>query len=223
MGSFGKSTSLLIILILVVTGFIVVPKADAQLPAPSPPIAKGITVPSVPEFTVIFDDDAIVVTVKNQSYTSVELSSNFILPNNATTYLCFDVQSKLHDSTDWRQWYNASSPYGFPKQNSTSEYTVISSASFSNCPDYADVSNNTQVDVQVQAMNGWVGIEWARWWVFYGVTSDWSNKQTITMPPATSPTPTSTVPEFSSLTIQLTLITMIAVTGLLIYFKKRKR
>jgi hypothetical protein len=159
----SKSFLLLIVLIFAVSSLIaVIPNTNAQLPAPSPPVAKGLTVPSVPEFTVKLDGNALIVTVKNQSYTSVVAWSNFILPNNATTYLCYNVQSKLHNSTDWIQWYNASSPYGFPKQNSTSEYTVISSTSSSNCPDYADNSNDAQVDVQVQAMNGWVGIEWAR-------------------------------------------------------------
>jgi hypothetical protein len=50
---------------------------------------------------------------------------------------------------------------------------------------------------------------------------NWSTIQTLTMP-VTSPTSTPAVPEFSWLAIQFALMIMVAVAGLLVYFKKRK-
>jgi hypothetical protein len=49
-----------------------------------------------------------------------------------------------------------------------------------------------------------------------------STMPTATPTPIASPTPTATIPEFSSLAIQLSLIIMVVVAGLLVYFKKRK-
>ena len=64
-------------------------------------------------------------------------------------------------------------------------------------------------------------------YVFVGQASGWSNTHTVTLPPkvpitVSSPTPTPSVPEFSSWTIPLLLSIMMATVGLLVYPKKHK-
>jgi hypothetical protein len=95
---------------------------------------------------------------------------------------------------------------------------------------------NAQIDFQVEALVGHASQMWVIEHPFYpeigghfapavayDLTSSWSNTQTTTIgETSASPTPTPTIPEFSSLAIQVSLITMAAVAGLLVYFKMHK-
>jgi hypothetical protein len=131
---------------------------------------------------------------------------------------------------------------------SNSSYTVISySARSPPYNSYDFYPSNAQIDFQVATIIGhnsqmfvsdhpfapYIGHEAIG--VEFDTMSEWSSTQTITIsnsslststpsnPTSTTPTPIPiAVPEFSSLAIQLSLITMVAVAGLLVYFKKRK-
>jgi hypothetical protein len=95
----------------------------------------------------------------------------------------------------------------------------------------------TSVDVQVQALYGdyradpyvHVMLTGGPTYDFYfdGQASYWSNTQTISsVSISTSPSPTVSstpnIPEFQSLIILIMLSIMVAIAGLLVYFKKRK-
>jgi hypothetical protein len=175
----SKGLALVFILILTVSSLIMVNPAFAS---------AQITRPSVPEFTVNLVNNSIVLTIKNQPFTPETLSGE-------TTTLYYNVQSKLHSSQDWTYWFLASD--GYPTQDSGSKYTVLSygwGGGFIFTSSHGiEIPSGSQVDFQVQAMNGYLGREIVNAslgafgvpWVFKGETSDWSN-QTLLIPPQIS-------------------------------------
>jgi hypothetical protein len=104
-------------------------------------------------------------------------------------------------------------------------------------PFIGEVPAGSQIDFQIQALTGHIdvtqqpiyfgGAGTINNYSFVGVSGDWSNTQTITIPETSSsaspnPTPTPTVPEFPSWIIPLLLTIMVASAGLLVYHKKHK-
>jgi hypothetical protein len=231
MASLSKGFSLLIILILAVSSIIVVKTAFAQT----------TQTPSVPQFTVKYVDSdipAIVVTINNQQFIPYPKTVN---RTEYWIHLYYDVRAKGHNEENWTNTFNLFY-YGYVAQSeglSTVLYFAYQGNGYyflHNQPhiffNYSIYATSDQMDFQVQAMIGYFRLSdnvSISLFVFEGQTSKWSNTQTVTIPNASytpitaTPTPTPTIPEFSSLAIQITLITMVAVAGLLVYFKKRRQ
>ena len=191
---------------------------SAQTPTPQP--TATISQPSVPEFTARFAGSSLEVTIKNQPEPLMTIVSN--------TNLYYGFRFKDHmNSQDWNYapiYYVGSSSYGTYYKASDSDYTVVSFL-LGSYP-LTGILDSGKIDMQVMALignevptneqNGTV-------YGFNGVTSVWSNTQTITTGEiSVSPTPTPIVPEFSSWIIPLLLTIMAASAGLLFYFKKRR-
>jgi len=229
MNTRSKFFSLLFVGILVITSLIAV----------KPVFAQSTPKPSVSEFTVKFEGNMLVITIKNQPFTPSTIQDNNTPSETWTTSLCFDIKTKQHSSENWTDWFPVYD--GYPTQNSSSTFTVLSygwdGSQIETTSRVVNILNGTQVDFQVQAMNGYIhrvlnfkanGNSTSMGpYMFTGETSGWSNTQTITIPETSSsaspnPTPTPTVPEFPVLTIPILLVVMVF-AGLLVYFKKRKR
>jgi hypothetical protein len=237
MGRPSKCLSLLFIVILVVSSIMIVEFASAE----------SITVPSVPEFTikfvrasasinitdpntglnntVNFDNSTIQVTIKNQPFNPYKDAKG----NSINLY--YNVSEK----GPYGNWnYHPTSAQKYIASNS--EYTVLTFLT----NDMNQLQNSTgvhaeviptpvgELDFQVQACIGYysVAIVYSgssfphQIEVFNGETSDWSNTQTVAIS-QTSPSPTPSVPEFSSWTILLLLTMALAVAGLLVYHRSK--
>jgi len=206
MSSISKSFSLLVIILLAVSGFTIVKPAFAQIPKPS-----------VPEFTVKFIDAShftlttysidpytdqnvthpsyyvanktITVSIKNQPFVSTYDSSG-----GFNTSLLYNIRIKGHYVENWTNLYLVDD---LPAK-SNSDYTVFSYVSEQpNCENtyilgdiMTDFQMGAQVDFQVKAMSGIVHrvfnpnatnqLEMYPY-EFTGEESGWSNTQTITI------------------------------------------
>lgn len=172
----GKTVSLVLILILAMSLFIIAQSVTAQTTSK----------PSVPEFTLQFfgsQQYALVVTIKNQPY-----DSTF-----GTIY--YNLRLKDHNAGNDSWIYPLDQLFytyhTYPEQSTASEYTNISITVQSNF-----LLLGIQNDIEIEAMLGTIGRD-AHYnpapYVFNGQTSDWSNPQTITLP-AISTTPPTTTP-----------------------------
>ena len=169
------------------------------------------------------DNRTIEIKIKTQPFTP------FTDQNGNSINLLYNVQYKgsfgqewssmFGERSEWAGTVNPYSTYGYPTQDSSSQYTTIS---------YSLPWNMVegQMDIQVAALKGYTTrapdparehILWTVYiYTFYGEESGWSNTQTISIDGAnstsTSPTstmpnygptssPTPTVPEFSWLAI----------------------
>lgn len=213
MNSISKCLGLILILIIVISSLIMIEHVSAQ----------SIPKPSVPEFTVNLEGPSfrrnttysldsntgqivadigytnqysiVVLTIKNQPFN----------PSYGSLY--YNVQIK-NQNTPYENWTVVTYNYGpNPKQTTDSDFTTILLQIEGQWGLHSLAG--TQTDIQVQAMLGIFNHETgpiSGGFVFKGVTSDWSNTKTITVPeniPISSPSPTSTptVPEFPWLVI----------------------
>ena len=188
----------------------------AQTPTPAP--TATIPQPSIPEFTAQFVDSSLQITIKNQPQPLMAMVSN--------TSLYYGFRLKDHvNSQDWNYapiYYVGSSSYGTYYKASNSNYTVVSFP-LGSYP-LTNILGSGQIDLQVMALignevptneqNGTV-------YGFDGVTSVWSNTQTITLP-ASSSSPSPTVPEFSWLTI-LPLLALVLSVALFLKHRQSKK
>lgn len=199
------------------------PSSSTPIPTPTPVYPKLL----IPEFIVNFgvsSPELMILTIKNQPFNS----------NNIYHYSFFyNVRTKIDDG-NWSEVYTSED--GYPTQSNT-DYTVLSFASTGNGY-FVDTTSqyngiyapfNATLDFQIEAMVGYRGRSFnfsngILPYVFTGVTSDWSNTQTLTIAENLSPSPTSTPipPEFQSWIILLLLIIIAVFAALLVYFKKRK-
>jgi len=199
---------------------------------------SDIPKPSIPEFTVKFVSGVIEVRIKNQPFVPTEVSG-------WNTSFYYDIRVKEHSAADWIELYNADD--GFLSQDELSEYTVASYSSSTWGYERVSFPSGSQVDFQVEAMNGHVHRivqgNMAPWY-FTGVTSGWSETRTVTIgeaqtptpSPETTPTPTAspattpTPPQEPHQTEQIETIIGAIITiavigaglGFLIYLIKRK-
>jgi len=116
MDRLSKSFAIFIILIIAISSL--------SLLLVKPASAQSIPKPSVPEFAVKFVGSMLVITIKNQPFTPSMIQDNHTPPYTWTTSLCFDVQTKLHSSENWTDWFPVYD--GYPPQNSSSTFTVLS-------------------------------------------------------------------------------------------------
>jgi len=178
-------------------------------------------------------EKGILLTIKHPPFTAyLDASGNQLIQ------LYYNVRVRVYDvqnSTNERNWTVLFNPREMPRQPN-SENTTISLTFWGSdryqSPDSRQLcaSEGSQVDFQVQALEGYVHRVWSSnttdpvWifgtWVFVGQTSDWSSTQTITIPEALpsefptaspavsilpSPTPTNTPIPTTVLTPEPTL------------------
>jgi hypothetical protein len=168
--------------------------------------------PVAPEFTVTFGGNIPTYydgfTVPTANFTI----KNQLLPAYTTDGtkigLYYYIRAKEHLNNSWM--------YGSIVEWSDSKYTVYSMLVVNGREGPQDRHVSGQVDFQVAARIASFTADN----VFVGQTSDWSNTQTITIPANVSSTPT--VPELQASTSPL-LLTIIVVTGALIYFNNHKQ
>jgi len=224
MGSFSKGVSLLLLVILAVSSLMVIESTNAQSTSkPSVPefTAKyvdrsydtqptygldqytGKTVITKPSEHV--DNRTIEITIKNQ------LFAPFTDQNGNNINLLYNVQYKgafgenwtsmFGERSEWAGTFDPYGTYGYPPQDSSSQYTTISYSLPWNIVD-------GQMDIQVEALKGYTSrtidpsrahIIWAVFeYTFYGEESEWSNTQTVTIGEASTSTPNPTSPTIST-------------------------
>ena len=222
-----------------------------------PASAQSVPTPSVPQFTVqlvsnpylipqtnvtdpytgqvtiypshIDENKSIVVTVKNQQFTSTQLS------DGNWTGLFYDLRWEPHFiQNDWT--YYPVIPANVPN----SEYVIASQSDYTVIPIPtswlpATYSNGTQIDFQVQALIGYdepiyasgSTVAGSAGYLFTGQSSDWSPSQTLifgeplTTSPTQTPVLTPTVPELSWLVIVPLLLSVFSV-AVMIRHRKQK-
>ena len=178
--------------------------------------------PSPSEFTAMFVASSLEVTIKNQPL------AGYVGTNGSNQSLYYGFRFKDHENMqDWNYaptYYVGSSSYGTYYKASTSDYTVVSFP-LGSYP-LTGILGSGQVDLQIMALIGNevpTNYENGTVYGFDGVTSVWSNEQTITMPASsTSLTPTPTVAEFSWLAILLLLLSMLCIAMILRHQKTAK-
>jgi hypothetical protein len=209
----SKCATLLLIIVLAVSGLIMVSFAFAQ----------SVTKPSIPEFTAEYvdysydiaptyttdpytnntvvqtygehvDNRTVVITIKNEPFTP------FTDTNGNTINMFYNVRYKGTFGQDWTRvygvertvWYSFSNPddnYGYKIQDYASQNTVVLITS---------PAQQGEMDIQVEALQGYTNRTTIQGhifmsvvgYTFYGEESGWSNTQTITLGEASTYTPT---------------------------------
>ena len=188
-----------------------------------PALAQSIPKPSVPEFTLnLIDSSDVQIIIENQQLV--------LTLSNESLY--YNIRVKEHNSDNWTELYTNNRP-DLPILKGT---IPIQSDSQNTTLDYSirGYSQGTKLDFQVIAMYGYYYTQepashdpLVPSQTAFGVLADgesiWSPTQTLTIGQNSSTaTPTSSVPEFPSLTIPLLLSIVLAIAGLLVYHKKQQ-
>ena len=176
------------------------------------------------------NNSTIDIIIKNQpfapyNYSYVSYLSSPIATVNTSTLLRYDVQVRGHYPPDWgysEDWKDVYvppreyAPWLLPEQ-STSDYTLLT------LPQNQSYQAGMQFDFRVSAIIG-------SWFppppnstlqfffgAYYSKNSSWSEIQTITIPTNSNvPSPTPTVPEFSTWIILPLFATMIALSTMFV-------
>jgi hypothetical protein len=221
--------------------------AILSLTVPDITIAQSIPRPSVPQFTLQYfdksyndtrggtyvEDRFIEVTIPNPTFTKYNNSNGNLIG------LYYNYQWKNHSQQNWNiftsnnRWLIPSSIYG---SNKTITILELKLGTYSDInTEIENFTSGSQVDIQVKSAIGYYtrsptptvflsnGQErYLIDYFFTGQESDWSGTQTITIPTSsTSPSPTSTVPEFSI--VGLCATSLLATASIsLVYLKKHK-
>ncbi len=187
MAVMDRKWTLGIIAVLAVCGMIMVESASAET----------IPKPSVPEFTLEFVDKSI-TTDDGVYYDSKNIQVTIANQPSLNHSLFYNVKYSVNGG-DWLDIYTMDDAY--PPQ-SDSEYTILS-VYLHPQGNATIVPTNSVVDVQVEAMIGYIHREYnpnhtsqldMYPYVFTGETSGWSPTQTITI--LDSPSPTEFEPNF---------------------------
>ena len=200
--------------------------SSAQTPIPSSSPTPSPS-PSPPEFTARFVPSSLEVTIKNQPL------ADYVDTNDSNPSLYYGFRLKDHENIqDWNYapiYYVGISSYGTYYKASTSDYTVVSFP-LGSYP-LTGILGSGQVDLQVMALIGNevpTNYENGTVYGFDGVTSVWSDVQTITIPISSSSptatfttlTPSPSIPEFST---WIVVPLVLAATLLIVYKRKGKR
>ncbi|MCL2358837.1 MAG: hypothetical protein LBH74_10060 [Nitrososphaerota archaeon] len=190
--------------------------------------------PAVPEFTVncvtgstevpsVYSTDPYTgETVTQPGYSEKFVSIEIKIKNqNHPNTVKYNIRTKGHYEESWKNAYNPNvNVYDYPQQDE-GQYTLL----YIDANDYPD---GGKVDVQVEAMDGylsWEGRIIASGWVFVGETSGWSKTKTVTItrernevPNQTEPTPNPTYssnqppqPELSIIQFPLTAFILVLI------------
>ena len=202
--------------------------SDSSMGTPSStPSPNQTPSPSSPEFTARFVPSSLEVTIKNQPL------ANYVDTNDSNPSLYYGFRFKDHENIqDWNYapiYYVGISSYGTYYKASASDYTVVSFP-LGSYP-LTGILGSGQVDLQVIALFGnEVPPNYENGSVngFDGVTSGWSDVQTITIPISSSSptatfttlTPSPSIPEFPS---WIVIPLVLAATLLIVFKRKGKR
>ncbi len=207
-------------------------------PSSTPPPGENLPKPSVPEFTLKFVDKSY-TTADGVYYDSKTMQVTIANQPSLNHSLFYNVRYSVNGG-DWLDIYTMDD--AFPPQSS-SECTIIS-VYLHPQGNATIVPANSVVDVQVQAMIGYIHREYnpnhtsqldMYPYVFTGETSGWSPTQTLTIPD--SPSPTEFEPNFGptsapahdigelakTLASVASLISIFCIIVLLLYVKRMKR
>jgi hypothetical protein len=222
MAYLGKVASLIAIVVLAVSGLLVVVA----------PARAAVPVPSVPEFTVKLVaypyDVAPTTTSRIDSYTGKEIvttTGGYHVENKSieitiknqplaaysdaeghTINIYYNVRVKGHFAQDW-EWKELFSPYEISSREgfcwALKQSPIQSSAKSTVLSCSADYPDGSQVDFQVQALQGYFTkyypiIADAYGWYFNGQVSSWSSTQIINLAAGVSIATTPTPPPFQS-------------------------
>lgn len=212
---FQKNFPLVLIIILTFSSILIPKPTFAQTSTPNPALPS----PSIPEFTVkpvgpsfdiptvystdpnsgqlIFTQDgyhiqycAVEITIKNQPLQPGDLGNGSLF---------YNVRIKTHNYPEnyWFELYNPENGYPTPsKSNYTSIPIPVDGVQYIG----TTISTGAQTDIQVEAMIGRISRQFNANatdqadlypYVFIGTTSGWSDIQTVTLPPKTPLSPTS--------------------------------
>jgi hypothetical protein len=204
MDSVPKSFALILIGLMAISclGLLMIESAKAQ----------STSTPSAPEFTVKVSASSLELTIKNQPIT--EYTGNV---SNPSLYYGF----RFKDHANFQDWnyaplyYVLPSTYGTYYKASASDYTIVS-FTVGNYP-LKGILDSGQVDMQVVALVGNeipTNYENGTVYTFDGVSSVWSNTQTITTTIYDWKTQFTIIP--IAVILILTIIGIIAISVLLI-------
>jgi hypothetical protein len=233
-------SSLLLILLLAISfGSLIVKPTSAQ----------SIPMPSVPEFsfaevahpfdvpTIYYKDPSTGENITYPGYHSENKTTLLMIRNQPYTHqlsngtqvnLYYQVRLKYHYEENWHfQFFD---PFDYPMQ-SNEEYTLVPLRLYS--LNIYTIEKGTKWDVEVQALIGRIeffkGQEggFGDYYAFSGVSGNWSKPQTLTvgqpLPSITTssstPTPTTSVPEFPILAI-ISLLGAILIGTVIVKIKK---
>ena len=194
----SKLSGLLLIIVLILSSLTMIGSAFTQ----------SISKPSSPDFTVKAVADTIEVTIKNQPLISYENGSY------PSLYYGFRFKDHYTEEGFWDYdpaYFVLPSTYGGYYKASDSEFTAVSlSLEGHHFP-------SGQIDIQAIALVGNqypTNMQNGTVYGFEGVTSAWSNYQTLTFG--------ENLP--FSIWLAIVLVVVVApIVGILVYFKKRKR
>jgi len=192
----SKLAGLLFIIVLILSSLTIVGSAFVQ----------SISKPSSPDFTAKIVGDTIEVTIKNQPITPYE--------NDSYPSLYYMFRFKDHYTEEGFWYYDPvyfvlPSTYGGYHKASDSDSTVITlSLERHQFP-------SGQIDIQAIALAGNqypTNMQNGTVYGFDGITSSWSNYQTLTIPAST---------QLIEIILLVILIGTVIGVGLIVYFKKR--
>jgi hypothetical protein len=240
MGNTNKTFAVLLT-IIIVTSYLI-------LLAAKPISAQTTPTPSVPKYTLQYVDGSYDVptthtidpytgeTIIHQGYRVNETIFEMVIQNqlNPIDNLYYAIGVKGHYSTEWISFFDLSE--SLPRQDPTATQTIIrlgildeDGLTLQGAHKSITIPFCGKEDIRVQALIGSIGRNASAPmapYTFYGTQSDWSPVQTITVPSASSvsPTPSPTVPELSWLIIvPLFLSVCAAALGMFRYRKNTKK
>ena len=177
--------------------------------------------PIPPEFTSKIASSSIELTIKNQPITA------YANTNHSNPSLYYMFRFKDHENfQDWNyapEYYVLPSTYGTYFKASNSDYTIVSFP-IGTYP-LVSILNSGYIDVQVIALIGNevpTNYENGTVFGFDGVTSVWSNTQTIAVPLSSS-TPTPIAMGSSTLAFAISIIVVIIALVIILLFIRRHR
>jgi hypothetical protein len=133
------------------------------------------------------------ITITNQPF------SKYTDRNGNTTNLYYIVRARGHFGGDWKYYPHEPASQTYSYQTSNTAYTYVSL--LTNTDQYSDdfdtvyTPNDSQIDIQIQALIGYYHKEWVSYDtpsqnmllggiypIFYGQKSNWSDTYTISIP-----------------------------------------
>jgi hypothetical protein len=237
MGRISRTFGLFLTLIIAMSclALLTVKPINAQTTVPtSSPIP--IPMPSVPEFTLqlvgppyevnttYYEDENTgqIVTeigyINQYSYLEIKIKNQPFTPfigDEHGNMVQIQYNVRIKQSNETNNWVEVYSPYnGYPIQSNSDPTTTIMIPIEGGLISSLGSIAGTQSDIQVEALAGYVHrmVVWSpnfgAPYVFNGTESGWSETQTVSVPENIPNTPTSSVPEFSWLTILPILLTI---------------
>jgi hypothetical protein len=183
--------------------------------------AQTAPTPSVPKYTLQYVDGSYDIptthtidpytgeTITHQGYRVNQTNFEMVIENqlNPIDNLYYAIEVKGHYSTEWISFFDLSE--SLPRQDPSTTQTIIQLGILSEggldlegAHKSINIPAGGKEDIRVQALIGSIGRNASAFmapYTFYGTESDWSPVKTITVPSASSisPTPSPTVPELS--------------------------